>query len=194
MKLQKTWESMSNWFENNQTKSVILYTLIIFGSTWACYRYMYEDSKLELYKAQIESKQVEISQYQSRIEFLEKKNSTLEVTLKEFEDWNSKSENPSLFYKTKFEEIASLKQKYKNSIALNSISEDSIVKISDNKIKEVYPINVVVRKGNTYINDEEKIVIAVNDIDVDGKCNLILSIGNNKNEDYKNVKVGKIFS
>ncbi|RXM42695.1 hypothetical protein, partial [Flavobacterium sp. YO64] len=75
-----------------------------------------------------------------------------------------------------------------------SISEDSTAKVSNNKIREVYPINVVVKKGNTYINDEEKIVIAVNDIDVYGKCNLVLSIGNNKNEDYKNVKVGKIFT
>ena len=61
---------MGNWFEDNQTKSVILYTIIISASTWACYKYMYEESKLELYKAQIESKQVELSQFQSRIEFL----------------------------------------------------------------------------------------------------------------------------
>lgn len=189
---------MGNWFEDNQTKSVILYTLIISASTWACYKYMYEESKLELYKAQIESKQVELSQFQSRIEFLEKKNLSLEVIVKEFEDWNSKSQNPSLFYKTKFEEIASLKQKYENSIALSSSSSslDSISDTSNNiiKSKEIYPIDTKIYKGDTYINDKEQIVIAVNDISVSRECDLILSVGNKKNEIFKNVKVGKTFT
>ncbi|WP_026728802.1 hypothetical protein [Flavobacterium denitrificans] len=186
---------MKNWFENNQTKSVILYTLIISASTWACYKYMYEESKLELYKAQIESKQVELSQLQSRIEFLEKKNSSLEVVIKEFEDWNSKSQNPNLFYKTKFEEMASLKQKYQNSIALNSSSEDSIPKTYDTIVaKEIFPIDAKIYKGDTYINDKEQIVIAVNDVNVSRECDLILSVGNKKNESFKNVKVGKTFT
>lgn len=184
---------MANWFEDNPLKSIIVYTLILITGTWAFYKYTFEESKIDLYKSQIESKQSEISQYQAKIDFLETENSKLEVVVKEFQEWNSKSANPTLFYKSKFEELASFKKTYEQTLFL----KDTIFKNSSDSqqiIKPKFPINIQINKGSTYINDEEKIVIAVTNVGVTGKCNLIFNVGNKKNEVVTEAEVGTVFT
>ncbi|MBK9479122.1 MAG: hypothetical protein IPN99_09855 [Bacteroidetes bacterium] len=188
---------MSTWFEQNQTKSVIIYTALISATTWGFYKFIYEENKLDLYKAQIETKQSVIGQYQSRIDFLEKENSKLQVVLNDFEEWNSKSKDPTLFYKTKFEEIADLKKEFTQKKALN----DTVI-VADNSSGQnppeapelKLPINFEISKGRTYVNDLGKIVIGLNNVHVDQDADFTLSIGNKKNITYENIKVGSSFS
>ncbi|WP_343631282.1 hypothetical protein [Fluviicola sp.] len=180
-----------NWFEDNPTKSIITYTLIIIGAAWAFYRFTFEENKLDLYKAQIESKKSEISQYMARIDFLEKENTRLNVILKDFEDWNSKSSDPGLFYKNKFKELALLKAKYEKSLALNNTVLNNTAHNSKNSKTS---LDVDISKSSTYINDDLGIVIAVNDVNLYGDCNITISVGMKKNETFKDVKVGRQFS
>lgn len=183
---------MANWFETNQTKTIIVYTLFIVGATWAFYKFTFEENKIELYKAQVESKQSEISQYRAKIEFLEKENANYAITIKEFEDWNAKSQNPALFYKSKFEEIVSLKQKFEQYAALNT-DLDTVNTGDVIALKSSFPIDAIIRKGNAYINDKENIVIALNDVNIEGNCNLTMSVGAKKNDVQNNIKAGTSF-
>lgn len=184
---------MANWFEDNPLKSIILYTLILITGTWAFYKYTFEESKIDLYKSQIESKQSEISQYQAKIDFLETENSKLEVVVKEFQEWNSKSSNPTLFYKSKFEELASFKKKYEQTLFLK---DTTFISPSDSQqiIQPKFPMNIQINKGSTYVNDEEKIVIAVTNVEVTGKCDLIFNVGNKKNEVVADAEIGTVFT
>ncbi|MDN3673021.1 hypothetical protein QWY99_08150 [Flavobacterium branchiarum] len=184
---------MSNWFENNQTKSVIIYTLVIAGATWAFYKFIFEEQKIDFYKAQVESSKTEVEQHKSRIDFLEKENQKLETVLKEFEEWNFKSSNPTLFYKTKYEQIANEKNRI-DSLFSKSIDSTYYPKAENSSTSLFKSIDKEISKGKSYINDQEQLIIGVNDISVDGLCNFTISVGSKINEVQKNVRVGTSYN
>jgi len=187
---------MSNWFENNQTKSVLLYTLFIIGATWAFYRFIFEEKKIDFYKAQVETSQVEIEHYKARIDFLEKESVRLESILQEFEDWNAKSTNPILFYKNQYESLIESKTKYEDFFSqhkeyLDTISETPHKPTSN--IQTPQSIDQTIDKGKSYINDSDEITISVNEIHVDGTCTFTISVGQIVNQLQKEVKTGNSF-
>ncbi|KVV14138.1 hypothetical protein [Flavobacterium sp. TAB 87] len=165
---------MANWFENNATKSIITYSVLLIAATWAFYKFTFEESKIDNYKSQIETKQATISQYQSRIEYLEEENLKFKSELKDFEDWNSKSENPTLFYKSQYEK----------TILSRKDSTYNLKKISSLK-------NILINKNESYINKELDLIIGLTDVSVNYGSVLNISYGNNINNNYENKKVGE---
>lgn len=166
---------MSNWFESNPTKSVIGYTILIIGVTWAFYKFTFEESKIDNYKSQIETKQATITQYQARIEYLEEENLKFKSELKDFEEWNSKSENPTLFYKSQYEKTILSR----NDFTKTNISEKSNLE------------NILISKSESYINKDLDLIIGLKDVSVNYGCFLNISYGNNLNQNFENKKVGE---
>lgn len=62
---------MSNWFEDNPAKSIIGYTILIAGVTWATSTFIIDDNKVNLYKAQVGDRQAVAEQYKAKIDVLE---------------------------------------------------------------------------------------------------------------------------
>lgn len=139
------------------------------------YRFTFEEQKIDFYKAQVESSKTELEQHKARIDFLEKENDKLEVILKEFQDWNFKSKDPTLFYKTKYEEIANNKTKLDSMF----FKQDSNVLDSSNvsSHKVFKSLDIELFKGKSYINDAEKLIIGLNDVLVGGTCSFTVSAG-----------------
>ncbi|RKE77973.1 hypothetical protein [Chryseobacterium sp. AG363] len=166
---------MSNWFEDNPTKSIIGYTLLIIGASWAFYKFTFEESKIDNYKSQIETKQATISQYQARIEYLEEENIRFKSELKDFEEWNSKSENPTLFYKSQYEKTILSRI---DSTKTNILAKSNLEKI-------------IINKSESYINKDLDLIIGLKDVSVNYGTYLNISYGNNLNNIFDNKKVGE---
>ncbi|NRT16605.1 hypothetical protein HNP99_002976 [Flavobacterium sp. 28A] len=165
---------MSNWFETNPTKSIISYTILIIGVVWVFYKFTFEESKIDNYKSQIETKQATISQFQARIEYLEEENLKFKSELKDYEDWNSKSENPTLFYKSQYEKTILTRD---NSVKTN-ISKNTDLK------------NIKISKSESYINKDLDIIIGLTDVSVNYGCFLNISYGNSLNINFENKNIG----
>lgn len=166
---------MANWFETNQTKSIIGYTLLIIGASWAFYKFTFEESKIDNYRSQIETKQATISQYQARIEYLEEENLRFKSELKDFEEWNSKSENPSLFYKSQYE---------KTILSRIDLTKSNIPAKSNLK-------DIIISKSESYNNKDLDLIIGLKDISVNDGVYLNISYGDNLNKTFDNKKVGE---
>lgn len=78
---------MSNWFENNQTKSVIGYTLVIAGATWATSTFVLQDNRLNLAKSELESQKSLTEQYKSKTELLQRDIDALRTENAEYRAW-----------------------------------------------------------------------------------------------------------
>ena len=63
---------MSNWFEDNPTKSVIMYTLVVAASVWATSTFILQDNRLALLKSEVESQRSLTEQYKSKVELLQR--------------------------------------------------------------------------------------------------------------------------
>lgn len=152
---------MSNWLENNPVKSLITYTFIIVTATWSFYKFTFEENKIESYRTQIETKNSIINQHQARIDYLEKENNKLNNIIKEFEEWNSKSDDPTLFYK----------RNYYSAITNKILYSKNIKKTGDKII-------ISVSKNDSYINEELKLIIIPREILPNDICKLEINYGN----------------
>ncbi|WP_435036877.1 hypothetical protein [Pseudomonas neuropathica] len=84
----KIVEKTAKWFEENQTKSVLVYTALVAGFTWGCFFFVFDENKVKFYEAKVsraeaETKEVtaRASVLSARLEFLEKDNSKLTTWL-----------------------------------------------------------------------------------------------------------------
>jgi hypothetical protein len=71
---------MISWFENNQTKSVIIYTVFVAGTTWTIFNVLLDDKKLASAKA-------EVDQYKAKTEVLEAQTSHLRDEYQKYQGW-----------------------------------------------------------------------------------------------------------
>jgi hypothetical protein len=104
----KIMEKAAKWFENNQTKSVFVYTALVAGFTWGCFFFIFDENKVKFYEAKVsraeaETKEVtaRASVLSARLEFLEKDNSKLTT-------WLEGTKNSIPYYE---KEIARLNEK-----------------------------------------------------------------------------------
>lgn len=63
---------MSNWFEENPTKSVIVYTILIATTTWAISTYVLQDNRIALLRSELDSQKALSEQYRAKSELLSK--------------------------------------------------------------------------------------------------------------------------
>ncbi|WP_157511069.1 hypothetical protein [Frateuria sp. Soil773] len=91
---------MSNWFENNQTKSVILYTILVAGTTWTIFNVLLDDKKLASAKA-------EVDQYKAKTEVLEAQISQLKDENQKYRSWLAETPGTIPYFES---EIAKAKE------------------------------------------------------------------------------------
>lgn len=78
---------MTNWFENNQSKSVISYTIMIAGATWAISTFILQDNRLNLAKSELEAQKSLTEQYKSKVDLLQRDIDVLRSENSEYRSW-----------------------------------------------------------------------------------------------------------
>src|SRR5438874_194418 len=78
---------MANWFEDNPGKSVISYTLLIAGATWAISTFVLQDNRLNLARSELESQKTSTEQYKSKVELLQRDIELLRSENAEYRNW-----------------------------------------------------------------------------------------------------------
>jgi hypothetical protein len=78
---------MSNWFEDNPTKSIIGYTLVIVAATWAASTFVLQDNRLNLVRSQLETQKSLTEQYKSKAELLQRDIDALRAENAEYRTW-----------------------------------------------------------------------------------------------------------
>lgn len=63
---------MPNWFANNAAKSVISYTLVIAGATWAVSTFVLQDNRLNFARSELEAQKSLTEQYKSKVDLLQR--------------------------------------------------------------------------------------------------------------------------
>ena len=71
------WENSmpdANWFAAHPAFTIIGHTILVAGVTWAASRFIFNESKLNWYRAIIENKDTQINNLTERLSFVEKEN------------------------------------------------------------------------------------------------------------------------
>lgn len=84
---------MSNWFESNATKSIISYTLIVAGTTWAASTFILQDNRLSLLRGEADSQKTLAEQYKSKVELLQRELDNVRAENAEYRVWLGKTKD-----------------------------------------------------------------------------------------------------
>lgn len=84
---------MSNWFEDNPMKSVISYTFIVVGFTWAVSTFVLQDNRINLMRSEVDSQKAVAEQYKAKVELLQREIDTIRSENIEYRAWLSQSKD-----------------------------------------------------------------------------------------------------
>jgi hypothetical protein len=84
---------MTNWFSDHPSTSVITYTLVVVGATWATSTFILQDNRLNLAKSEVESQKSLAEQYKSKSELLQKDIEALRAENLEYRAWLAQSKD-----------------------------------------------------------------------------------------------------
>jgi hypothetical protein len=84
---------MPNWFENNVAKSVITYTFIVAGATWAGSTFILEENRIALVRSELESQKSLTEQYKAKTDLLQKDLDILRTENSEYKSWLGQSKD-----------------------------------------------------------------------------------------------------
>jgi len=169
---------MNNWIENNQTKSVIIYTLTIIGAVWAFSYFILDENKDKKHSSEINLLRSQIDSYKQRIDVLENENIKIQEKNDKYINWLV--ENPSTFQHLE-SKIKNLQQELHNN-------KNNII---NNKENIEFAI---LNEGKSYYVQDLGLFVGINNINVLKETSGEIKFPNNKTEKFNNETAGKSWS
>lgn len=168
---------MSNWLENNQTKSVIIFTVFIVGSTWAAFRYVYWENKINF--------------YQDKITTLEKEINLLRDENKKYLEWVTNTPNsiPYLEQKIKLltEEIHPKMIELRAGGTLGGVTGGASIAV----VNLPYANRSFLDIGETWIDERTDMSFGIGRIMPDFTVSAVLALPGKKPQEFEKIKPGK---
>lgn len=84
---------MANWFQDHPATSIVTYTLLVGGATWAASTFILQDNRLNLAKSELESQKTLAEQYKSKTELLQKDLEAVRAENQEYRNWLAQSKD-----------------------------------------------------------------------------------------------------
>ncbi|WP_413285038.1 hypothetical protein [Vibrio sp. MA40-2] len=119
---------MSNWFENNPTRSVLLHTIVVATATWAAFAFVFDENRVKLHEAKVARAEAETKEVNARnavlvtrVDYLTRENEKL---LK----WLELEPKSIPFYERQATELKAKIVKLEDTISLASQSSNDTIK------------------------------------------------------------------
>jgi hypothetical protein len=172
--------AMANWFENNPTKSVISYTLMVAAATWAVSTYVLQDNPLNILRSQMEEQKTIAEKYRSKVELLQRDLDVLRSENAEYRQWLSQTKDAIPNIAPRIVELKQQVSELKAAISSNA------------------PLTVTARRqgtalrGTAYIDKATGLVFTVLQINPDGTATVRVKLPEEETTfEERGVKPGK---
>lgn len=176
---------MSNWFEENPTKSIISYTLVVITATWAASYFVIDENKINLYKSQVDNERSVNRQLEAKVSVLEGKILDLSNENKQLKEWLS-SESTS--YPALVNKIQALEKELRER-PLTSAGASKEVNDSSN-LNERYSYSESFVMGQSFTDPLTNATIGVSNIAANYTADIYLFLPGKENIEKKGVKPG----
>ncbi|MCP1418481.1 hypothetical protein J3D47_002724 [Pseudomonas laurylsulfativorans] len=158
---------MSNWFENNQTKSVIGYTLMIIGATWAVSTFVLQDNRINLLKSETDSQKAIAEQYKSKSELLQREIDAIRAENTEYRAWLSQAKDAVPVMVPHLIELKARVAELEN--------RPSGTQTAETHTSEP-PAEVYVYRGRAYLDQATGLVFTVLNVDVQRRASIAVKL------------------
>ena len=176
---------MSNWFEENPTKSVVSYTLVVIAATWAASYFVIDENKINLYKSQVDNEKSVNRQLQAKISVLEGKILELSNENKQLKEWLS---TDSASYPTLVRKIKRLEKELSELPA--ALPEDIKSTQDSSGVDRPYSYSESFVMGQSFTDPLTNATIGVSQIASDYTADIYLFLPGKESTEKKGVKPG----
>lgn len=175
---------MSNWFETNPTKSVIVHTIIVAGASWAAFLFIYDENKVKFYEAQVETIKAEARELSARNSVLVSRLEHLKEENYKFAKWLEATPNTIPFYE---------KENKKLKLELEEANSNNAESPKDPQIGN--PISLYKNKtfGNTataFFDPKTQVTFGIPKINYGDTANINLTFPSGEKKELKNIGAG----
>lgn len=176
---------MSNWFEDNPTKSIVSYTLVVIAATWAASYFVIDENKINLYKSQVDNERSVNRQLEAKIGVLEGKILDLSNENKQLKEWLS---GESTSYPALINKIHALEKELSERPRIASSEPKNTNEFSDLNKLYSYSENFVM--GQSFTDPLTNATIGVSQIASDYTADIYLFLPGKESLEKKGVKPG----
>lgn len=207
---------MSNWFEQNATKAVISYTVVVMAATWATSTFILDENKINLHKAEASNAQAMAEQYKAKISVLEGEIATLKEENKKYYTWLTQDPKSIPALENRIADLESALDGAISNLSKDSLSKDSVGAIGntsksidaplmdeipseaspvENKVpSKPYQFTKTFTKGESFIDTRTSVSLGINAIHSDYTASGQLNLPDRKTAiDFDKVKPGQLW-
>jgi hypothetical protein len=161
-----------NWFAGHPAISIIGHTILVAGVTWAASRFIFDQKKMDFYRAVIERKEAEIQALNERLSFVEKENA-------KYLSWLSADEHtfPALTRRIK---------------ELEAVSERP-AEIAAGPTLSTFPLIIEVKKNEAIVEGATKVVVALRDVSSARKALFTITLPGKDPQSFADRSVGDVW-
>jgi len=162
---------MSNWFESNATKSIIINTLLVATATWATFEFVFDKNKINLYEARIGKTEAEAKEVEARNSVLATRVEYLTIENQKLLSWLESTPNSIPYYE---KEITSLKEKLKIAAQKTESSPQNTPSADNPSL--YYSNSEKLESSTSFFDKETNIVFGAPKINYGDTADIILTL------------------
>lgn len=179
---------MSNWFESHPARSIITHTIIVAGAVWAAFAFVFDENKVAVYRAQVESEKATTNQYKAKTEVLEVEIAHLREESRKYLDWMANTPNTIPYLEQRIKVLTDENNRQKvQLIAVAKVETSSL----GSQTASLYSNVKVVNMGEAFVDPRTNATLGVGRIAPDFTARVVLSIPGEKTHELAEAKPGE---
>lgn len=180
---------MGNWFKENPSPSIIIYTITIGATVWAAFHFIFDENKIKLHEAQVENYKSQVQTYKAKVEILETVNFELKSENKKLNEWLVETPKSIPYLERQIERLETENTQLLKKIS--SLEEPSSILVTIEEPAALYYFEQTLSKGEAFIDKATSASISFNNFRPDFTASAYVEIPNEKSATIPEIKPGK---
>ncbi|KQV10065.1 hypothetical protein ASC74_13620 [Pseudomonas sp. Root329] len=181
---------MSNWFEESPTRSVILHTILVAGTVWAVFTFVFDENKVSVFRAQAENEKATAGQYKAKTEVLEVEIARLRDENKKYQDWLTATPNSLPYFETKMKALTEENTKLQQELATSGSKPSENATTAPELTNLPYVGTKTLSLGEAYVDPKTNATIGIGRITSNFTATGSVTLPGQNQKDFENIKSG----
>jgi hypothetical protein len=179
---------VSNWFESNPTRTVIIHTFLVATAVWAFFVFVFDENKVAAYRAEVENEKATASQYKAKTEVLEVEIARLREESRKYLEWMVNTPNTIPYLEQRIKTLTDENNRQKAQLAAVAKVEPSgtpsltTIPYSNTKLLNI---------GEAFIDPRTNATLGIGKIAPDFTANIVLNVPGEKARELPQAKAGE---
>jgi len=174
---------MSNWFESNPLRAIIIHTIVVGGAVWTAFVFVFDENKVAVHKAEAQN-------YRAKTEVLEVEISRLKEENKKYLEWLTATPNTIPYLEARLKASSEEMDRLKSQLSANGRASSQS---SGNLSTELYAVSETISVGSSFLDAKTTALVGLSKVTVEKTASLTLTLPGTPTRELTEVKPGAVW-